>query len=116
LQAKQSIPHTTVTFYGDCVKMCDDFEPNFGDKITGCYITTMYRLAFPLSLENSDQKQHDCHPQPNLLAWFRPLLLFSVSLIKDKTERRPFWYNWGEQGRIAGGVKHPHRIQLPGWI
>jgi hypothetical protein len=21
-QAKQSIPHTTVTFYGDCVKMC----------------------------------------------------------------------------------------------
>jgi hypothetical protein len=30
-QAKQSIPHTTVTFYGDCLKMCEDFAPNFGD-------------------------------------------------------------------------------------
>jgi hypothetical protein len=24
-QAKQSIPHTTVTFYGGCMKMCEDF-------------------------------------------------------------------------------------------
>jgi hypothetical protein len=24
-QAIQSIPHSTVTFYGDCVKMCEDF-------------------------------------------------------------------------------------------
>jgi hypothetical protein len=32
-QAKQSIPHTTVMFYGDCVKMCKDFAQNFGDKI-----------------------------------------------------------------------------------
>jgi hypothetical protein len=31
-QAKQSIPHTTVTFYGDCVKICEDFASNFGDK------------------------------------------------------------------------------------
>jgi hypothetical protein len=31
-QAKYSIPHTTVTIYGDCVKMCEDFDPNFGDK------------------------------------------------------------------------------------
>jgi hypothetical protein len=27
-QAKQSIPPSTVTFYGDCVKMCQDFAPN----------------------------------------------------------------------------------------
>jgi hypothetical protein len=45
LQAKQSIPHTTVTFYGDCVKMCEDFAPNFGDKITGCYIMTKHHLT-----------------------------------------------------------------------
>jgi hypothetical protein len=32
LQAKQSIPHTTVTFYDNCFKMCEDFAPNFGDK------------------------------------------------------------------------------------
>jgi hypothetical protein len=34
-QAKQSIPNTTVTFYGDYVKMCEDFAPfapNFDDK------------------------------------------------------------------------------------
>jgi hypothetical protein len=26
-QAKQSIPHTTVTFYSNCMKMCEDFAP-----------------------------------------------------------------------------------------
>jgi hypothetical protein len=30
LAAIQSIPHTTVTIYGDCVKMCKDFAANFG--------------------------------------------------------------------------------------
>jgi hypothetical protein len=31
-QAKQSSPHTTVTFHDGCVKMCEDFTPNFGYK------------------------------------------------------------------------------------
>jgi hypothetical protein len=31
-KAKQSIPHTTVTFYGDCMKMGEDFAQSFGDK------------------------------------------------------------------------------------
>jgi hypothetical protein len=35
-QAKQSILHTTVMFYSNCVKMCKDFYPNFGDKRTDC--------------------------------------------------------------------------------
>jgi hypothetical protein len=48
-QAEQSIPHTIVTFYGDCVKMYEDFIPIFGDKRTGCCISTMYRLTLPLS-------------------------------------------------------------------
>jgi hypothetical protein len=26
---------------------------------------------------------------------------FSVTLIEDKIERQPFWYNWGDWGRIA---------------
>jgi hypothetical protein len=30
-QAKHSIPHTTVTFHGDFVEMCEDFAPNFRD-------------------------------------------------------------------------------------
>jgi hypothetical protein len=31
-QAEQSILHTNVTIYGDCMKMCKDLTPNFGDK------------------------------------------------------------------------------------
>jgi hypothetical protein len=31
-QAEQSVLHTTVMFYGHCVKMCEDFTPNFGNK------------------------------------------------------------------------------------
>jgi hypothetical protein len=34
---------------------------------------------------------------------------FPVSPIKDKTERPPFWHNWGDRGRIAGGPEHCHR-------
>jgi hypothetical protein len=51
-QAKQSIPHTTVTFYGYCVKMCEDFAPNLGDRITCCCITTVLRLTLPSSPGN----------------------------------------------------------------
>jgi hypothetical protein len=31
-QAKHSIPHTTVAFYVDCVKIYEDFAPNFCEK------------------------------------------------------------------------------------
>jgi hypothetical protein len=51
-KAKQSIPHTTVTFYGECVKMREDFASNFGDKRTGCCITTTHRLTIPFSPGN----------------------------------------------------------------
>jgi hypothetical protein len=52
-QAKQSIPHTTVTFHGNCVKMCEDFVPNLGDKTTGCCITTTHQLTLHFSPGNS---------------------------------------------------------------
>jgi hypothetical protein len=29
---KESIPHATVTFYGDCVKICEHLGSNFDDK------------------------------------------------------------------------------------
>jgi hypothetical protein len=51
-QAKQSIPHTTVTLYGECVKICKDFAPNFGNKRTGCCLMTMQHLALPFSPGN----------------------------------------------------------------
>jgi hypothetical protein len=31
-QAKQSIPHTAVMYYSDCMKLCEDLTPKFGDK------------------------------------------------------------------------------------
>jgi hypothetical protein len=46
-QAKQQIPHTTATFHGNCVNMCEDFAPNIGHKRTGSCITTMHRLILP---------------------------------------------------------------------
>jgi hypothetical protein len=51
-QAKESIPHATVTFYGYCVKMCEDFTPSFGNERTGCCIMTMHHLKFPFSPGN----------------------------------------------------------------
>jgi hypothetical protein len=51
-QAKQSITHTTVTLYGDCVKMSEDFAPNFDNKKTVYCITTKHRLTLPFSPGN----------------------------------------------------------------
>jgi hypothetical protein len=51
-QAKQSTLHTAVTFYGDCLKMLEDFAPNFGDKRTGCCITTTHCLTLPFPPRN----------------------------------------------------------------
>jgi hypothetical protein len=48
-QAKQSVSRIAVTFYGDCIKMFEDFAPNFGDKRAGCCITTVHRLLLPFS-------------------------------------------------------------------
>jgi hypothetical protein len=71
-KAKQSIPHATVMFYSDCLKMCQDFAPKFGDKRTGCCIMTMHHLTLPFSPGNFLWKeQHDCLRLP--------ALLFSVS-------------------------------------
>jgi hypothetical protein len=46
-QATQSIPRTTGIFYGDCVKMWEDFTPKFGDKklATVIFLCTRVRLS-----------------------------------------------------------------------
>jgi hypothetical protein len=50
-QDKQSILDTTVTSFGDYVKMCKNIALNFGNKGTGCCITT-HHLTLPFSAGN----------------------------------------------------------------
>jgi hypothetical protein len=66
---KESISYTIVTFYGECVKICDDFEPNFSDKRTGCSVTTTHRLTIPIS-PKSFWPKHNCCPLLTLLFCF----------------------------------------------
>jgi hypothetical protein len=65
-----------VTSYGDYVKMCEDFAPNFDGKRTDCCITLLFHQGI------FHQNQHDCRPPPNLL--------FSVSRLKIKLKDSHF--------------------------
>jgi hypothetical protein len=85
---------------GDCMRMCEDFTPNFGDK-TGCCIMTTHHLTLPFSPTNF-------WPKATWLSFLHPPY-FSVTPVEDKTERPPFWHNWGDEGRITGSAEHPHR-------
>jgi hypothetical protein len=42
----------TMTFYGECMKICEDFAPKFGDKGTGYCITAKRRFTLPFSPQN----------------------------------------------------------------
>jgi hypothetical protein len=75
-QGKQSISHTTVTFYSYWMNMYEDFALNFSDCIT-----KTLRLTF--LTWNFDQKQHVFHPAPSILVWLGQLWLFPVSPIED---------------------------------
>jgi hypothetical protein len=90
-QAKRSIPHTTVTFSDDCVKVCEDFAPNFRDKGTGCCSTTTHHLTLPFSPGNFWRKQHDCRPYPPYFSLFPRLKLKLTKLRWSKQNRRRYW-------------------------
>jgi hypothetical protein len=47
------IPHTTLPFYGDCVKMSENFATNLGEKRTGSFITTKHHLIRELFNKNN---------------------------------------------------------------
>jgi hypothetical protein len=53
-------------FYDDCVRMCEDFAPNFGNKRTNYCITTVHHLTLPFHQGIFYQKQHHC-PSPPIL-------------------------------------------------
>jgi hypothetical protein len=86
IQASQAVnsEHYCEKFYDDYMKMCEHFAPDFGDKRTGCCITTTHRPTHTSSLPGIFfyQKQHDYLPPTTTL--------FSVSSIEDKIERPPF--------------------------
>jgi hypothetical protein len=89
-QAKQSIPHTTVTFYGDCMKMCEDFDLSFGNKRFVCCITTTCRLTLPsFTKEFFTKINMTVVLQPPYSPDFA-LCDFPVSSIEYKNERPPF--------------------------
>jgi hypothetical protein len=41
----KSILYTAEALYGDCMRMCEDFALNFGNKRAGCYIITTCYLT-----------------------------------------------------------------------
>jgi hypothetical protein len=100
-QAKRSITHTTVTFYCDCVKMCEDFAPNFGDKRTGCSSTTRHRLTLPFSPE-----QHDCRPHPPYCSLFLQLKIKLKGRHFDKRQNksRKLWTLKKQNSNVPGFI------------
>jgi hypothetical protein len=50
--------------------MCEDFAPNFDEKITGCCITVTYRLTLLFFTREFKPKKHDCLPHPPYFALF----------------------------------------------
>jgi hypothetical protein len=62
-----------MTFYDDCVKMREDFAPNFGDKGTGYCIITTHRLTLPFLTGNFFPKETCVFPSFTFLSGLGPL-------------------------------------------
>jgi hypothetical protein len=81
-QAKQSIPHTTVMFYGDCLKICK-FE---------LWRWKKQRIVSHFLFHQAivDKKQHDFGLPPTLLSWLSllwlSLLLTILTILVIKPE------------------------------
>jgi hypothetical protein len=59
--AGQSVLHTTVMFYSDCVKMFEDFVPNFGNKRTAVPFDTIEVIEGELCRVLNTLTQHDSY-------------------------------------------------------
>jgi hypothetical protein len=107
-QAKQSSPHTTLTFYGDCVKMCEDFALNFGVNRTGCCITTTHHLTLSSSPGNFWLKS------TWLLSPTHPTFLCFRDWRQDWKTTILAQLSWLRQNHRWCWT--PHRTRLPGCI
>jgi hypothetical protein len=103
--AKQSIPHIIVMFHSYCVQMCKDL--NFGDKRTGCCITTTHRITPPFH-----QKYLTVVPH----TFFSPDLAPCDFSLFPQLKIPPFWHKWGDWGRTANSAEHTPRTWCPGCI
>jgi hypothetical protein len=104
--AKESVLQTAVTFYGDCLKMCEDFEQNFGGKRISCCITTTQRLTLPFSPGNFWLKTK----------WLSSLTHLTFLCFPDWRENLKAailtQLKWSRQ--IRRRCWNPRRIRLPG--
>jgi hypothetical protein len=94
--AEQSIPHST-----DILWRLRENVPRLRPEQLAVAPRQRTVSLFLFSPRNFDQQQLGYRS--------RPTIRFSVSPIEDKTERPPFWHNWGYGIRIAGGAEHRHR-------
>jgi hypothetical protein len=67
-QSKRPLQHTSVSFYGECVKIYEDFAQNFGHERTGSCISTTRRFTLPFYQGHFKKEQHYCRPPHSLLA------------------------------------------------
>jgi hypothetical protein len=74
-----------VAFYGECVKMCEGFAPNFGDKRVGCCccIKTTHRLTIAFFTR-------ECFTKNNMTTVPHPPYVSQFPRLKTKLKGRHF--------------------------
>jgi hypothetical protein len=82
---------TTVTLYGKCMKMCEDFTSTFGNERPGCCIMTKSRLTLPFFFSSDTffcqkSKMIVIPTHPTHLIW--PLETFVFPRLKIKLKSR----------------------------
>jgi hypothetical protein len=88
-QAKQSFIHTTVMFYGDCVKLCNDFTPNFGEKLLAV-ASCQHTFFSPGNFFTKSNMNIFPHPP------YSPVISPCNFSLFPWLKISPFWHNCGE--------------------
>jgi hypothetical protein len=105
-QAKLWIPGYTATFFGDCVKTCEDVAPNFGENRHDCFTMTTPRITLPSSPSRFWRNKKWLSSPSTVVPWFGALWLLPISKNEIEAKRMPVWYHWGDLGRIVESAWH----------